>query len=166
MGRHEILVGDWEAFETWIAATESLSSDLTLQRSVEVEAERLMRIERRLSWRIRHLEAYLFTHREVEAMRLEVNAMQPTQFGPQNEQKPIAWVAHAMGVTERHVRRLLASADELMYYHSLANPNFVGWVRSSDRRARGWVLQVPTEREAVTTLKLVQKVAQVVRKIA
>jgi hypothetical protein len=156
---------DLEKLDAMIAMMTTLAGDFNLYRQPERAAEALIKLERKLSWRLLHLDGYVFTRREVEAMQHELYALSPTEFGPQRDENPRAYICRRMAVTKARVSQLLKSANELMYYHAMANPDYVGWMNVGRKRPQ-WQLQVPTAHEAQATLRLVKNAVDNLRKIA
>lgn len=144
-------------------ALETLASDETLTRTVEKKVEMLLRLERRLRWRIDRYGGMVFSPRELEAMRLDVQANGPTRFGPAVARNATEYVAAKMGVSTRHVNRLLASADMMMFWLSHANAEYCGWVDANagrrDRKGNAlepkWELQAPTAGQTAKVLEMV-----------
>ncbi len=120
---------DLEALSHLMREHETVSGDMTVMRQTEFKVEALMRLRRRLEWRVRTFGAIVFSPREIEAMKIEVEAMRPPMKPTQQ------YIANKMRITQPRVHAILKSCDELMYYFQIANPSLqVGWTR------RQWIV--------------------------
>lgn len=163
---------DLDYFAAFIDA--SLASDFTVSRSVERAIETLERLERKLKWRVKHYGGMVFTPQEVKAMYLEIQALEPTTFGPQRATNVQTYIAGAMAVTQGRVSQLLASANKMMLFLNIANSEYVGWIdENAGRRDRAghsyppkWELCAPTARQVENTLTLVTNSVRIVGRAA
>lgn len=140
-----------------------LASDLVVQRPTEWQAQvnltRVAALARSLKWRQR--QRVYFTEREVEAVTLERWALSPTAHGPQRIPSGVAkYIAGQMHITERRVHQLLKRAEQLMTWLVYADEEYAGWVNAGTARKPVWRLQVPTQRQQVAALRLVERVIE------
>jgi hypothetical protein len=89
---------------------------VTVNRSVEVSAERNLEDDTRLRWRKKRYGEVCLTLREYEAITLEMVALQPLPWGPQrvNGEAVQGWIAGHMHVSQQWVSELLQRADKVI----------------------------------------------------
>lgn len=156
---------DLDVFDEWIVKAGNPGGDIHKCRKNENYVNKLEHLERRLAWRAA-IWGYLFTPREIEAMELEQWALSPQANGRRQVEGTQAYIAACMRITDRQVRRLLKSAEELMYYHQLANPEYVGWVNAGTPLKPKWKLEVPRKQEIIPTLQLVKSAREQLANVA
>lgn len=159
-----------EALSHLMREHETVSSDMTVLRQTEFKVETLLRLKRRIQWRVSAFGAIVFSPREVEAMKIEVEAMRPPMKPTQQ------YIANRMRISQQRVSVILKSCDDLMYYFHIANPSAkIGWTRRewviykrgiAELRYGAWELNVPTARQTENLLTLVDLAVARVRKAA
>lgn len=161
---------DLEALSHLMREHETVSSDMTVLRQTEFKVETLLRLKRRIQWRVSAFGAIVFSPREIECMKIEAEAMRPPMKPTQQ------YIANKMRISQPRVHAILKSCDEIMYYFQIANPSLqVGWTRRewtvykrgvAEVRYGAWELIAPSARHTENVLTLVDSTIALVRKVA